>query len=423
MATLNFIRGRVHPEYPKYIIYENGDVYSMFMNSLLKKSLNTDGYVTATLKNHGKGRKFQVHRLVALMFLPNPRNLPQVNHKDKNRQNNNLDNLEWITEAGNIQHAIANGGINSRATPVYQFTKQGKFLKYFKNIKTASEETKTSYGSLQAAVNGKCAHAGGFFWSKTKKFVKHVNAQCKPVEQICLETGEVLASFESATAAEMKLKIMHVGSVCKGTRNSAGGFSWRYKEVPKIVKKAVIHEWDDWAVLERFPKYKISRDGRIYSESIKGLCKLTPRGGYIKICLVDKNGVKFTTGVHRLVAMAYIPNPRNLPKVNHKDFNGLNNSVENLEWITSKGNSQHAADGGRMNGYKKSGHKFVGLEKENSKKVGQYSEDGTLVAEHKSIAAAARSVGVIPKNISVCCNSRSKQQQIAEGFIWKFIKA
>lgn len=66
-------------------------------------------YKVVSLWRGGKGRMFQVHRLVAMAFVPNPDNLPEVNHLDGNPGNNHYTNLEWTTRKGNIQHAIRTG--------------------------------------------------------------------------------------------------------------------------------------------------------------------------------------------------------------------------------------------------------------------------------------------------------------------------
>ena len=73
---------------------------------ILKGSLDKDGYVKVALSKNNKIKLFSVHRLVAQAFIPNPNNLPQVNHIDGNKQNNKFDNLEWCTAKENISHAI-----------------------------------------------------------------------------------------------------------------------------------------------------------------------------------------------------------------------------------------------------------------------------------------------------------------------------
>lgn len=75
--------------------------------------INKKGYKQVTLyDDNGKPKTMRVHKLVALAFIENEDNLPQINHKDGNKQNNCVDNLEWISNYDNIQHAIKNGLIN-----------------------------------------------------------------------------------------------------------------------------------------------------------------------------------------------------------------------------------------------------------------------------------------------------------------------
>lgn len=80
---------------------------------LLKEFINKKGYKQVTLyDDNGKPKTIRVHKLVALAFIKNKNNLPQINHKDGNKQNNCVDNLEWISNYDNIQHAIKNGLVN-----------------------------------------------------------------------------------------------------------------------------------------------------------------------------------------------------------------------------------------------------------------------------------------------------------------------
>lgn len=103
-------------------------------------------------------------------------------------------------------------------------------------------------------------------------------------------------------------------------------------------------------MIEKFKKikgyshYRIYSNGRIYSEFINRY--ITPTedsSNYLQNTLVDDNGNRKTIKTHRLVAMAFLPNPENLPDVNHKDFNRKNNNVGNLEWCTEKYNTQYTA--------------------------------------------------------------------------------
>ncbi len=77
-------------------------------NYILRTSLSTKGYPQINLKVNNKGVTRAIHRLVALAFIVNLKNKPQVNHKDGNKENNHVDNLEWVTNIENMEHATKN---------------------------------------------------------------------------------------------------------------------------------------------------------------------------------------------------------------------------------------------------------------------------------------------------------------------------
>lgn len=100
---------RTLSNYPDYDIYSDGRIYSHRSNKFLSPSKTTDGYLAVRFTNDQKeGKTFKVHRLVAILFIPNEQNLPEVNHKDGNKQNNNVNNLEWVSHSQNIKHAWDN---------------------------------------------------------------------------------------------------------------------------------------------------------------------------------------------------------------------------------------------------------------------------------------------------------------------------
>lgn len=94
--------------YPAYYISRTGQVYSARSTRLLK-DCDCAGYRQVGLSANGHSKSVKVHRLVALAFIPNPQNKPDVNHKDGNKANNCLSNLEWCTEKENVQHAVRMG--------------------------------------------------------------------------------------------------------------------------------------------------------------------------------------------------------------------------------------------------------------------------------------------------------------------------
>lgn len=104
------------PEYDGlYSIDSDGNVYSEFHGNsrrlrIMKPFLNNSGYYRIGLfDGNGKRRVHYVHRLVAETFIPNPSNLPTVNHIDGNKLNNRVDNLEWCTQSENVKHSVRTG--------------------------------------------------------------------------------------------------------------------------------------------------------------------------------------------------------------------------------------------------------------------------------------------------------------------------
>lgn len=93
-----------------YKVSNLGNVFSIKSNKLLKFHYGSCGYLNVFLYNgHNKKKTKKIHRLVATAFLPNPEQLKEVNHKDGNKRNNTIINLEWVTSAQNVRHAFDTG--------------------------------------------------------------------------------------------------------------------------------------------------------------------------------------------------------------------------------------------------------------------------------------------------------------------------
>lgn len=122
-------------------------------------SLQTDryGYSNVHLYFDGKEHRIQVHRLVAQAFLPNPLNMPQVNHIDGNKQNNNMINLEWVTNAENQKHAIKHGLIKSARPVICVETNE-----HFSSIGEAERETGIPNSCISDCLRGICKYAHGY---------------------------------------------------------------------------------------------------------------------------------------------------------------------------------------------------------------------------------------------------------------------
>lgn len=112
------------PNYGKdYFVNTIGQVKSMISNKILKQAKTPKGYMTVSLSFFGDREKLYVHRLVASAFIPNAENKPQVNHKDGNKTNNCVDNLEWVTPQENMTHAVEKGLMNQRKGPNHKRSK------------------------------------------------------------------------------------------------------------------------------------------------------------------------------------------------------------------------------------------------------------------------------------------------------------
>lgn len=146
----------------KYQVSNLGRVWSIETQKCLKGSHDKDGYlqVYLTAKN-GKCKKELVHRLVALVFLANPDSLPQVNHKDENKENNCVDNLEWISAKDNANHGTRNKRISkANSLPVYCV----ELDKTFYGAREAARELGINHSGISRACSGVQQTAGGYHW-------------------------------------------------------------------------------------------------------------------------------------------------------------------------------------------------------------------------------------------------------------------
>lgn len=155
-------------------VHNNG-CETKVVEKILKQQKDKKGYSVITLRANGLKKTFKVHRLVAIHFIDNPQNLPEVNHKDGNKSNNHKSNLEWCTTKGNISHAFENGlrtppmlgkfgKEHNRSKRVSMYLKSGKFVKSFDSLTEASKYAETNVGNISSALNGIRKTAGGYVW-------------------------------------------------------------------------------------------------------------------------------------------------------------------------------------------------------------------------------------------------------------------
>lgn len=211
----------------------------------------------------GNGSVRRIHRVVAETFLPNPNNLTDVNHKDGDKSNNKLDNLEWCDRSDNIKHAYNTGlreikrGENSPNTKltledaqyIYDHYKTDG---YNSNTKELAEQFNLTPQSIRTIIRGLTSNGkpiwedvirdrifpannrGGVSSGREKlsrttpNIANNMMGIARKVAQVDLETGEILKTFTSANDATKQTGITHIGDVALGKRHSSGGYGWQY---------------------------------------------------------------------------------------------------------------------------------------------------------------------------------------------------
>jgi len=135
-------------DYENYIIYPDGDVYSRKRNKYLKHMTNTQGYKFVELCKKGKRKGFKVHRLVALHYIDNPDNKPDVDHIDGDKSNNHISNLRWVTNQENLNAFQKKRSNNtSDIKNIYQHKRYNRWIyekiifgeRIYKSFKTKEE--------------------------------------------------------------------------------------------------------------------------------------------------------------------------------------------------------------------------------------------------------------------------------------------
>lgn len=168
----------------KYQVSNKGRVKSMNYKCtgkvrILKMTKDHKGYNRLTMRVNGKPKTIKAHRLVAQAFIPNPENKPQVNHMDGNKTNNLVQNLEWVTNYENAQHALktglyipTNSGKKyeevSQARAIIMIDLEGNFIKEYGCIKRAADENNIWQSNICRCLTGKRKTSGGYKWEYVK---------------------------------------------------------------------------------------------------------------------------------------------------------------------------------------------------------------------------------------------------------------
>jgi len=130
--------------YNNYLIYEDGRVYSKNKKDFMKYDINNKGYYCIKLCKNSKYKKFYIHRLVALHYIPNPDNKEEVDHIDRNPKNNHKENLRWTTHYENmLNRNISQKNIHyAKKDKLFVFQKKIKNQRFSKSFKTLEEAEK-----------------------------------------------------------------------------------------------------------------------------------------------------------------------------------------------------------------------------------------------------------------------------------------
>lgn len=162
----NELEWREVKEYSNYEVNQFGEIRHKTRKKVLKPRSNNGGYQYVNFKINGKNINFAVHRIVANAFIPNPNGYTEINHKDYDRTNNCVDNLEWVSSSQNKQHAyLKDENKNSRGKAVVQRSKDGVYIKTFETISKAAKEMNCSVSAISNCCLGRTKTSQGFLWS------------------------------------------------------------------------------------------------------------------------------------------------------------------------------------------------------------------------------------------------------------------
>lgn len=123
---------------------------------ILSSKIEKNGYERVNLSKDGERKTYSIHRLVAQAFIPNPNNLPQINHKDENKLNNCVENLEWCTAKYNVRE--------SKKKAINQYDFENNFIKKWECSKEVEENIGISVTSLNNCLKQRSQTAGGYIW-------------------------------------------------------------------------------------------------------------------------------------------------------------------------------------------------------------------------------------------------------------------
>ena len=160
--------------YPDYSVDTEGNIWSIGYNNTkeikkMKPAKTKGGYLRLPLTINNKAKSYLVHRLVALAFIPNPNNYPEVNHKNEDKTDNRVENLEWCDRSYNINYSYQKQeNKDCRGKMVAQYDKQGNLICEYPSLGSAAEATNGSLGGISNCCHGRTKTSGGYVWKFTE---------------------------------------------------------------------------------------------------------------------------------------------------------------------------------------------------------------------------------------------------------------
>ena len=166
----NLGRIRSVDRYKEVIIKNQHGEYkrTKFFKSYILKQQTYIGYKCVQLHINGKYKWEKAHRLVAMAFVPNPENKPQVNHIDGNKINNCVENLEWCNQSYNTKHAYKNNLIKHYKIEINQYDLEGNYIKTWESVKEIEKKLKIKNSQICRCCKNENLTAGGYHWQYYK---------------------------------------------------------------------------------------------------------------------------------------------------------------------------------------------------------------------------------------------------------------
>ena len=220
-----------------YSVSNKGQVKNNKNGYILKGGVY-DGYRAVSIAiTPGQMKHLRINRLVAQAFIPNPLNKPYVNHKDGNRMNNNVENLEWVTPSENSIHAYQTGlRYNAKKKKVNQYNLQGKYMMTFESLHEAELQTGTPQSKITEACQLTRRTAGEYQWRYFEGEINDIepiqqrkNIK-KKVGQYTLN-GDLIAVYDSYRAGALAVNgtPSAISRICANTPglHTHKGFVWK----------------------------------------------------------------------------------------------------------------------------------------------------------------------------------------------------